>query len=211
VFEYCYFLVVDGGALNQGSADIAGYGSFCLEARTGQKQTIRLDFGRGVTNNEAEYRTLIAGLKDLVGRIQRAGKFPSTHSLLVHTDSQLMIGQLAHPATLAGLKTCRKERVYHNRREPQNGSGSAFATLTRFLSHSAPENRRETPLLAQRSTMTTWDTILVSLRVPSQQNGVPSGQSSVPFGILSRLHVMSLLDYDAQSEWIVSLLSVVSR
>ena len=51
MFEYCYFLVIDGGALNQGSADSAGYGSFRLEARTGQKQTVRLDFGRGVTNN----------------------------------------------------------------------------------------------------------------------------------------------------------------
>jgi hypothetical protein len=50
MFEYCYCLVIDGGALNQGSADSAGYGSFRLEARTGQKQTIRLDFGRGVTN-----------------------------------------------------------------------------------------------------------------------------------------------------------------
>jgi ribonuclease HI len=94
VFEYCYCLVIDGGALLQGTADSAGYGSFRLEARTGQKQTIRLDFGRGVTNNEAEYRTLIAALKDLVGRIQRAGKSPSDYSLLVHTDSQLMVGQL---------------------------------------------------------------------------------------------------------------------
>ena len=94
MFEYCYCLVVDGGALNQGFAESAGYGSFRLEARTGQKQTIRLDFGRGVTNNEAEYRTLIAGLKDLVGRIQRAGKSPSGYSVLVHTDSQLMVGQL---------------------------------------------------------------------------------------------------------------------
>ncbi len=44
VFEYCYCLVVDGGALNR-DADSAGYGSFRLEARTGQKQTIRLDLG----------------------------------------------------------------------------------------------------------------------------------------------------------------------
>ncbi len=94
MFEHCYCLVVDGGALLQGTADSAGYGSFRLEARTGQKQTIRLDFGRGVTNNEAEYRTLIAALKDLVGRIQCAGKSPSDYSLLVHTDSQLMVGQL---------------------------------------------------------------------------------------------------------------------
>ena len=94
MFEHCYLLTLDGGALRQGSADSAGYGSFCLEARTGQKQTIRLDFGRGVTNNEAEYRTLIAALKDLVGRIRRAGKAPSTYSLLIYTDSQLLVGQL---------------------------------------------------------------------------------------------------------------------
>lgn len=63
---------------------------------------VRLDLGRGATNtangavlrSEAEYRTLIAALKDLVSRIQRAGKSPSDYSLLVHTDSQLMVGQI---------------------------------------------------------------------------------------------------------------------
>jgi ribonuclease HI len=93
-FEFDYFASVDGGSLSNGSADSAGYGSYCLQVRTGQKQTVRLDFGRGVTNNEAEYRTLIAGLRDLAGRIQRAGKSPADYSLLVHTDSQLMVGQL---------------------------------------------------------------------------------------------------------------------
>jgi probable phosphoglycerate mutase len=55
---------------------------------------VRLVFGYGVTNNEAEYRTLIAALKDLVSRIQGAGKSPSDYSLLVHSDSHLMVGQL---------------------------------------------------------------------------------------------------------------------
>jgi ribonuclease HI len=68
--------------------------SYCLQARTGQKQMVRLEFGLGVTNNEAEYRTLIAALNDLVVRIQRTGKAPSDYSLLVHTDSQLLVGQL---------------------------------------------------------------------------------------------------------------------
>ena len=94
MFEYDYLLSCDGGALHPGTADSAGYGSFYLESRTGQKQTVRLDFGRGVTSNEAEYRTLIAGLKDLLGRIERAGKSASTYSLLVQTDSQLMVGHL---------------------------------------------------------------------------------------------------------------------
>lgn len=64
-----------------------------------QKQTIRLDFGHGVTGQRvydpAEYRRLIAAFKNLVGHIQRAGKCPATHSLLVHTDSQLLVGPLA--------------------------------------------------------------------------------------------------------------------
>lgn len=92
--EFDYLLSTDGGATANGSADSLGYGSYCLEARTSHRQMVRLDFGRGVTNNEAEYQTLIAGLKDLVGRIQRAGNAPSGYSLLVHTDSQLMVGQL---------------------------------------------------------------------------------------------------------------------
>ena len=93
-FEFDYFATLDGRARRNGSADSIGYGSYHLESRTGQKQMVRLELSRGVTNNEAEYRTLIVALKDLVGRIQRAGKSPSDYSLLVHTDAQLMVGQL---------------------------------------------------------------------------------------------------------------------
>jgi ribonuclease HI len=92
-FEFDYSVTTDDGALSSGTADSAGYGSYHLEARTRQKQTVRLDFGSGVTNNEAEYRTLIAGLKDVVGHIERAGKAPSTYSLFIHTDSHLLVGQ----------------------------------------------------------------------------------------------------------------------
>jgi len=94
VFEFDYLACTDGGAKSNGSAESVGYGSFCLEARTGQKEVVRLDFGRGVTNNEAEYQTLIEAVKDLLLRIQRAGRSPSEFSLLVHTDSQLIVGQL---------------------------------------------------------------------------------------------------------------------
>jgi ribonuclease HI len=94
-FEYDFLAVVDGASKGNGSADAVAFGSYHLSTRDGRKQTLRLDFGRGATNNEAEYRTLIAALKDLVGRIQRAGKSPSTYSLLVHTDSQLLVGQLS--------------------------------------------------------------------------------------------------------------------
>ena len=92
MFEYDYLAVCDGGSLGHGSEN-QGYGSYQLSTRDGQKQTVRLDLGTA-TNNEAEYRTLIAALKDLVSRITRAGMSPSDYSLLVHTDSQLVVGQL---------------------------------------------------------------------------------------------------------------------
>ena len=92
MFEYDYLAVCDGGSLGHGSEN-QGYGSYQLSTRDDQKKTVRLDLGTA-TNNEAEYRTLIAALKDLVSRITRAGMSPSDYSLLVHTDSQLVVGQL---------------------------------------------------------------------------------------------------------------------
>jgi len=92
MFEFDFLAVVDGGSRGNGAAN-DGYGSYVLSTRDGRKETIRLDLGTA-TNNEAEYQTLIAALKDLVGRIQRADRAPSGYSLLAHTDSQLMVGQL---------------------------------------------------------------------------------------------------------------------
>lgn len=89
-----YWISTDGGALASGTDDSAGHGSYHLEARTGQRQTIRLDFGRGLTNSKADNRTLTAALGALVTRIQRAGTSPSRCGLRIHTDSQLLAGQL---------------------------------------------------------------------------------------------------------------------
>jgi ribonuclease H / adenosylcobalamin/alpha-ribazole phosphatase len=91
-FEFDFALISDGGSLDHGAGN-HGYGSYQLSNRDGRKETVRLDLGTA-TNNEAEYRTLIAGLKDLLGRIQRAGKAPSAYSLVIQTDSQLVVGQL---------------------------------------------------------------------------------------------------------------------
>ena len=93
MFEFDFLVVCDGGSREVGMVN-DGYGSYYLESRDGRKQTVRLEFGRGVTNNEAEYRTLIAGLKDLAGRIRMAGKATADYAVVVHTDSQLVVGQL---------------------------------------------------------------------------------------------------------------------
>jgi ribonuclease HI len=91
-FEFDFLAVVDGGALSNG-AENRGYGSYQLSTRDGRRQTVRLDLGTA-TNNEAEYRTLIAALKDLIGRITLAGKSPARYSVVVQTDAQLLVGQL---------------------------------------------------------------------------------------------------------------------
>jgi ribonuclease HI len=55
---------------------------------------VRLDFGRQMTNNEAEYETLIAGLRGLTERIEAAGRSPVEFTLEIRGDSALVIHQL---------------------------------------------------------------------------------------------------------------------
>ena len=63
-----YVLVFDGGSKgNPGQ----GYGSYAIIRAQDRAQRVeRLDFGDGYTNNEAEYDSLIAGLQDLLRRIE---------------------------------------------------------------------------------------------------------------------------------------------
>jgi ribonuclease HI len=85
----------DGGCLQNGTKEAEGYASYSLETRSGQKQVVRLTDLPGVTtNNQAEYIALISALVDLRGRIERAGKSPRSYTVAVHTDSQLLVGQL---------------------------------------------------------------------------------------------------------------------
>jgi probable phosphoglycerate mutase len=85
-----YIITFDGGARgNPGE----GYGSYELRSRS-RGEITRLEFGNKVTNNEAEYRTLIAALRDLIQRITAQGKRPDTYSLAIRGDSQLVIFQI---------------------------------------------------------------------------------------------------------------------
>ncbi len=85
-----YTIIFDGGSRgNPGE----GYGSYQLRTRTAQ-QIVRLTFGDNITNNEAEYGTLIAALKDVVARIIAEGRDPQSSSLAVRGDSQLVIYQV---------------------------------------------------------------------------------------------------------------------
>lgn len=84
-------LVFDGGSKgNPGK----GYGSYQLLWPGLQPQVVRLQFGNHVTNNEAEYDTLIAALAAVLKRLQEQGADPATAQLDVRGDSLLVVNQV---------------------------------------------------------------------------------------------------------------------
>ncbi len=88
-----YTLIFDGGSLGNPGP---GYGSYVLIRNGDGKQRLeRVDFGENMTNNVAEYRTLIAGLEDIVGVIEQAGRDPAEFSIEVRGDSRLVLNQVA--------------------------------------------------------------------------------------------------------------------
>lgn len=88
-----YTLIFDGGSRgNPGQ----GYGSYALVRNSDDSQRIRrLEFDGRLTNNEAEYMTLIAGLEDLIATIEEAGCDPAEFSVQVRGDSRLVLRQTA--------------------------------------------------------------------------------------------------------------------
>lgn len=85
-------IVFDGGSRgNPGPA----YGSYLLSGLPGGTPTpVRLHLGKG-TNNEAEYRSLIAALDQLRHALGKLEIDPARVHLLIKGDSQLVINQLA--------------------------------------------------------------------------------------------------------------------
>ncbi|MFQ5459427.1 MAG: ribonuclease HI family protein [Anaerolineae bacterium] len=81
-------IVFDGGS--RGNPGL-GYGSYRLRPRDGEwSAPTRLDFGGRVTNNEAEYKALLAALTDLGRRVPR----PETVRVEVIGDSKLVLSQM---------------------------------------------------------------------------------------------------------------------
>jgi len=104
-----YVLVFDGGSLGNPGP---GYGSYALiRASDGRKRIVRLDFGGEMTNNEAEYDTLVAGLRDLAQRLMEANQNPSEFSIEVRGDSSLAINQVS------GVWKARDERMRTRRNQ----------------------------------------------------------------------------------------------
>jgi len=102
-----YVLVFDGGSKgNPGK----GYGSYMLvRTDTGQRKTQRLEFEGLLTNNEAEYKTLIEAVRTLLEKIRAHGKDPASYRIEIRGDSALVINQLsgkwkARDARMAALR-----------------------------------------------------------------------------------------------------------
>ncbi|MBN2556077.1 MAG: ribonuclease HI family protein [Anaerolineales bacterium] len=84
-------LIFDGGSLgNPGKA----YGSYSIKRGGGAfRKPVRCDFGRG-TNNEAEYRSLIEGLRGILAEAEQEDIPLKEINLVLRGDSQLVLNQV---------------------------------------------------------------------------------------------------------------------
>jgi ribonuclease HI len=100
-------VIFDGGSRgNPGQ----GYGSYALRWPGQAQQIVQLRFGDKVTNNEAEYDTLIAALEAVLKRLKDSGAAPATASLEARGDSLLVVDQVLGAAEV-------KEPRLHARRQ----------------------------------------------------------------------------------------------
>jgi ribonuclease HI len=84
-----YTIVFDGGSINNPGR---GYGSFQIVDQAGSIVAAdKLDYGMGVSNNAAEYRSLIAALERLQ---DLAGTNARSSAVAIRGDSQLVIRQV---------------------------------------------------------------------------------------------------------------------
>ena len=86
-----YAIVFDGGS--EGNPG-RGYGSYAIVVQD-KRDIKRLKFGDDMTNNEAEYATLMHALDDVQGRIERASRLPEEFSIEVRGDSALVLKQVS--------------------------------------------------------------------------------------------------------------------
>lgn len=85
-------LVFDGGSLgNPGK----GYGSFLTTGLVATPQPVRLDYPGTRTNNEAEYMTLIAGLRHIIEQAEKSGGSSRALKVRILSDSQLVVEQVS--------------------------------------------------------------------------------------------------------------------
>ncbi len=84
-------IIFDGGSRGNPGP---GYGSYVIYWPGRPRQVVQLQFGEMVTNNEAEYDTLIAALEAVLARLREHGADPSTARVAIWGDSQLVVKQV---------------------------------------------------------------------------------------------------------------------
>lgn len=95
-----FTVVFDGGSLGNPGL---GYGSYEIVGPNGSLADNQVEFGDGMTNNQAEFRALIAGLESLLDIV---GPKATNLAIAVRGDSQLVIRGLTgewkvkHPGLL---------------------------------------------------------------------------------------------------------------
>lgn len=99
-------VVFDGGS--KGNPGY-GYGSYALEWPGLDPQVVRLQHGNSVTNNEAEYDTLVKALDAILKRLHAMGADPSAATIDIRGDSLLVINQVI------GEWKCKHDRLKRRR------------------------------------------------------------------------------------------------
>jgi ribonuclease HI len=123
-----YTLIFDGGSKGNPGP---GYGSYALiREHDDHERLVRLDFDREMTNNEAEYESLIAGLAGLIEQLEASGKSPAAFTLEVRGDSALVLNQVK------GTWKAKSDRMRMLRNQ-------ARALLTRLKAHRLIHHDRE--------------------------------------------------------------------
>lgn len=89
-----FIITCDGGSLGNGTDNSIGYGSYMINAPGNIGKITQLNFGEGVTNNEAEYLALIHALSHISSAFREVAADLKAITLAVRTDSQLVVGQL---------------------------------------------------------------------------------------------------------------------
>jgi len=105
-----YILTFDGGSKGNPGP---GYGSYELRTCDNRARLERREYGDAITNNEAEYRTLIEGLTDILATLRTAGKDPKAYRVRVQGDSQLVIRQVTGQYQIkhAGMQVLHRQAL----------------------------------------------------------------------------------------------------
>lgn len=88
--EYDVILIFDGGSRGNPGA---GYGSFTYKGCVIRWPT-SIEYPGQTTNNQAEYQTMIAGLRAIIFDCEALDIRPGETSVEVRSDSQLLVNQV---------------------------------------------------------------------------------------------------------------------